>query len=130
MNNLLGRLEFTSGPVVGKTMIVQSTNTGIDLGSNQFDILIPGGGAGAFQNGCTKQFGQPFPGEPDGGVSSRATCGELPTQSLRNGCYWRFDWFEGANNPNVNFTQHQDLHYQIDEHTSDDLEVKDDFEVL
>ncbi|KUI72492.1 Putative endoglucanase type K [Cytospora mali] len=99
------QLEFTSGPVVGKTMIVQSTNTGIDLGSNQFDILIPGGGVGTFQNGCTKQFGQPFPGQPDGGVSSRATCGELPTQSLRNGCYWRFDWFKGANNPNVNFTQ-------------------------
>jgi hypothetical protein len=33
-------LTFTSGPVAGKTMIVQATNTGGDLGSNQFDIAV------------------------------------------------------------------------------------------
>lgn len=101
------RLVFTSGALVGKTMIVQSTNTGVDQGTNQFDLLIPGGGIGEFQNGCLRQFGQVFPGEPEGGVDGRPECGVLPTQRLRDGCYWRFDWFSGANNPPVNFTQVQ-----------------------
>ncbi|KAL0067978.1 hypothetical protein AAF712_004881 [Marasmius tenuissimus] len=39
-------LTFTSGPVSGKKMIVQATNTGGDLGNNHFDILMPGGGVG------------------------------------------------------------------------------------
>lgn len=34
------QLTFTSGPVAGKQMIVQTTNTGGDLSSNQFDIAV------------------------------------------------------------------------------------------
>lgn len=34
------QLTFTSGPVAGKQMIVQATNTGGDLSSNQFDIAV------------------------------------------------------------------------------------------
>lgn len=34
------QLTFTSGPVAGKQMIVQATNTGGDLGSNQFDLAV------------------------------------------------------------------------------------------
>lgn len=33
-------LSFTNGPVAGKTMIVQATNTGGDLGENHFDIAV------------------------------------------------------------------------------------------
>lgn len=33
-------LTFTSGPVSGKKMVVQATNTGGDLGSNQFDLTV------------------------------------------------------------------------------------------
>lgn len=33
-------LTFTSGPVQGKKMIVQATNTGGDLGANHFDISV------------------------------------------------------------------------------------------
>jgi hypothetical protein len=33
-------LTFTSGPVSGKQMVVQATNTGGDLGSNQFDLAV------------------------------------------------------------------------------------------
>lgn len=47
-------LTFTSGPVAGKKMVVQATNTGGDLGDNHFDLAIPGGGVGQF-NGCTSQ---------------------------------------------------------------------------
>jgi len=37
-------------------MIVQATNTGGDLGSNHFDLMIPGGGVGLF-DGCSRQYG-------------------------------------------------------------------------
>lgn len=33
-------LEFTDGPVSGKKMVVQATNTGGDLGENHFDIAV------------------------------------------------------------------------------------------
>ncbi|RPA93060.1 glycoside hydrolase [Choiromyces venosus 120613-1] len=96
-------LTFTSGPVSGKKMIVQATNTGGDLGKNHFDISIPGGGVGIF-NGCTKQYHAPTDGwgARYGGVSRRSECDALPA-AIRQGCYWRFDWFRGADNPTVSF---------------------------
>ena len=33
-------LTFTSGPVAGKKMVVQATNTGGDLGANHFDLAV------------------------------------------------------------------------------------------
>jgi hypothetical protein len=33
-------LTFTSGPVTGKKMIMQATNTGGDLAGNQFDLSV------------------------------------------------------------------------------------------
>jgi hypothetical protein len=39
-------LIFTTGPIIGKELIVQVTNTGGDLGENHFDIQMPGGGVG------------------------------------------------------------------------------------
>lgn len=99
------RLTFTSGTVAGKTMVVQSTNTGGDLGSNQFDILMPGGGVGIF-DGCKVEFGTSLPGATYGGVSSQAECASFPT-ILQEGCNWRFDWFENADNPGLAFEQVQ-----------------------
>ncbi|KAJ8088809.1 hypothetical protein PM082_014055 [Marasmius tenuissimus] len=95
-------LTFTSGPVSGKKMIVQATNTGGDLGNNHFDILMPGGGVGAFTQGCPAQFGSWNGGAQYGGVSSRDQCNQLPA-ALVAGCQWRFDWFQGADNPGVTF---------------------------
>ena len=85
-------------------MIVQVTNSGDDLGANHFDLQIPGGGVGAF-DGCTPQWRLPTSawGERYGGVRSRQACDALPAP-LRSGCYFRFHWFKGANNPNVNFS--------------------------
>jgi Glycosyl hydrolase family 45 len=118
-------LTFTSGPVSGKKMIVQATNTGGDLAGNQFDISvrtpfplqnpamifpnipiqIPGGGVGIF-NGCTNMFGAPSSGwgAQYGGIESRSACDSFPA-ALKDGCYWRYDWFKGANNPSVSFKQ-------------------------
>jgi hypothetical protein len=35
-------LTFTNGPAQGQQMIVQATNTGADLGTNQFDLQVSG----------------------------------------------------------------------------------------
>nr|1OA7_A Chain A, CELLULASE [Melanocarpus albomyces]1OA9_A Chain A, CELLULASE [Melanocarpus albomyces] len=97
-------LTFTSGPVAGKTMVVQSTSTGGDLGSNHFDLNIPGGGVGLF-DGCTPQFGG-LPGARYGGISSRQECDSFP-EPLKPGCQWRFDWFQNADNPSFTFERVQ-----------------------
>ena len=93
---------FTSGPVVGKELIVQVTNTGGDLGNNHFDLQMPGGGFGIF-DGCTSQFGNSYSwGQQYGGISQRLECSNLPAV-LRSGCLWRFDWFGNADNPTMRF---------------------------
>jgi Glycosyl hydrolase family 45/Fungal cellulose binding domain len=68
-------------------------------------MQIPGGGFGIF-NGCTQEFGTPSTGwgAQYGGVASRSQCGAFPA-ALKDGCYWRFDWFQGADNPGVTFKQ-------------------------
>ncbi|KAG9232447.1 glycoside hydrolase family 45 protein [Amylocarpus encephaloides] len=98
-------LTFTSGAVRGKKMVVQATNTGGDLAANQFDIAMPGGGFGIF-NGCTAEWGTPSTGwgAQYGGISSRSQCDAFPA-ALKAGCYWRFDWFGGSDNPGVTFKQ-------------------------
>ncbi|KAI9835488.1 MAG: hypothetical protein M1837_003780 [Sclerophora amabilis] len=92
-------LTFTSGPVSGKQMVVQVTNTGGDLGQNHFDIAMPGGGVGLF-NGCTKQYGAPSSGwgEQYGGIRSAQECAAF-NPKIKAGCEWRFGWFQNANNP-------------------------------
>jgi Glycosyl hydrolase family 45./Cellulose or protein binding domain. len=101
------RLKFTSGPVAGKQMIVQTTNTGGDLSQNHFDIQMPGGGFGIF-DGCTSQFGLSASvwGERYGGLSSASQCSGLPA-NLQKGCKWRFEWFMNADNPAVVFERVQ-----------------------
>ncbi|TGO56172.1 hypothetical protein BCON_0081g00150 [Botryotinia convoluta] len=98
-------LTFTSTALAGKKMIVQATNTGGDLGSNQFDLAIPGGGVGIF-NGCTTEFGAPSSGwgAQYGGVAAVSSCSTFPA-ALQPGCNFRFNWFESADNPTVDFKQ-------------------------
>ncbi|KAH8822745.1 glycoside hydrolase family 45 protein [Flagelloscypha sp. PMI_526] len=88
----------------GKKMVIQATNTGADLGLNQFDLQIPGGGVGIFTQGCPAQFSDWNGGAQYGGVSSRLECDNLP-EDVRRGCYFRFDWFEGADNPAISFKE-------------------------
>ncbi|KAI4734370.1 hypothetical protein E4T50_15102 [Aureobasidium sp. EXF-12298] len=96
------KLTFTTTSIAGKTMIVQATNTGGDLGSNQFDLAIPGGGVGIF-NACTDEWNAPSSGwgAQYGGISTN-TCSAFP-KALQPGCGFRFDWFENADNPEMEF---------------------------
>ncbi|CAH1115090.1 unnamed protein product [Psylliodes chrysocephalus] len=100
------KLDFTD-QLVGKSLILQVTNTGGDLGQNQFDIALPGGGVGIFTQGCHDQWSAPWSGWGDqyGGVGSREQClSDLP-KLLQAGCLFRFDFMNNANNPHVQFTQ-------------------------
>lgn len=99
------KLDFTSGPVQGKSMIVQITNSGSDVGEHQFDLQIPGGGVGIF-NGCQSQWNAPWDGWGNryGGVNSRDECYQLPGE-IRDGCLFRFDWFRGADNPTMTYSK-------------------------
>lgn len=84
----------------GRSIVVQVTNTGSDLGSNHFDIQIPGGGFGIF-DGCTKQWGasEATWGARYGGVmTAKISCSGLPSQ-LKAGCEWQNEHW--GNNPSI-----------------------------
>jgi hypothetical protein len=69
---------FLSGYAAGKSMIVQSINTGEDLPSNDMAILTPGGGIGnSSATGCTKQYGNTWY------VISTCVCTDTLMKSLR-----------------------------------------------
>lgn len=102
-----------SRSLAGKTMIVQATNIGHDVGGGQFDILIPGGGVGAF-NACSSQWGVSDLGAQyggfltacDGSVSClRNKCNSVFSgkPELLAGCLFHADWMGGANNPQFSY---------------------------
>jgi hypothetical protein len=114
--------------LAGKTMIVQSINIGGDVGSNQFDIAIPGGGVGAF-NACSTQWGVPASelGVQYGGLlaSCKQQSNASDHQALKNcvmqkctsvfeargltelaaGCRWYVEWFQVADNPALKYAE-------------------------
>jgi hypothetical protein len=98
------------GSLSGKQMIVQAINIG-DGGDQAFDLLIPGGGAGAL-NGCKNQWGNVDMGVQYGGF--RAKCGADRAcilnmcqnafgnkPDLMRGCNWYLDWFLMGDNPPI-----------------------------
>jgi hypothetical protein len=101
----------------GKTMIVQVTNNG-GVASDQFDLLIPGGGMGVNQTACPNQLGVSASdlGSQYGGLltscSMDVACTRTKCQTvfagkpdLLAGCEWFLTWYVGADNPNVVFKQ-------------------------
>ncbi|HEX3775772.1 MAG TPA: hypothetical protein VHV51_14970 [Polyangiaceae bacterium] len=98
-----------------KTMYLQVINNG-GVQSNQFDILIPGGGVGAL-NACTQEWGQGADlGSQYGGLFAECMNNVQCTQQKCNtvfagkpdllaGCSWFLGWFTAADNPNINFKQ-------------------------
>lgn len=118
-----------SAALLGKTMIVQAINIGFDVGNGQFDILVPGGGVGAF-NACSSQWGVSNSelGAQYGGLlaackqelgwnaplASYKSClttkcnnvfGSRGLSTLQQGCLWYADWFEAADNPSLKYTE-------------------------
>jgi hypothetical protein len=100
-----------SKAIKGKQMIVKVSNTGGDVASNQFDMMIPGGGVGK-NNACSKEWGTSDLGAQYGGFLTNCTgtydakkdcvrqnCMKIPAGKARDGCIWFIDWFQIADNP-------------------------------
>ncbi|NRB80406.1 MAG: hypothetical protein HRU38_17355 [Saccharospirillaceae bacterium] len=109
-----------------KKMIVMATNIGHDVAGGQFDILIPGGGVGAF-NACSTQWqvsdealGAQYGGfltacQADLGYNDTTrlkscvqnSCDTIFSkpgmEDLKRGCDWYVDWFEMADNPKLEY---------------------------
>ncbi|KFY97224.1 hypothetical protein V498_02186 [Pseudogymnoascus sp. VKM F-4517 (FW-2822)] len=98
------QLNFTSGAVKGKSMIVQASNTNYDSpGANVFTLGIPGGNT-SYAGACAIEYNVPNSvfGTENVGVSNRTDCDDFPA-ALKPGCQWRFDWFKDAVEPNVEY---------------------------
>ncbi|NVB38920.1 endoglucanase [Pseudenhygromyxa sp. WMMC2535] len=120
--------DVGSAALAGKTMIVQATNIGYDVGGGQFDILTPGGGVGAF-DACSSQWGVDSSelGAVYGGfmtacqeqygyddhdlltscVLDRCTAvfNDAGMEDLLAGCQWYAGWYETADNPNLKYQE-------------------------
>lgn len=101
-------------PLNGKTMIVQVINNG-GVEQDQFDLLVPGGGVGLL-NACDDQWGNVDLGAQYGGFMAACNgdkgCTRNRCQSvfgdkpeLMAGCEWFLEWYNGADNPNVQYKQ-------------------------
>jgi hypothetical protein len=106
-----GRAE-SCAPLNGKQIFVQVINTG-GIASNQFDLLIPGGGVGDF-NACSSQWGVSDLGATYGGFLSGCNGDKTCVQnkcstvfsskpSLKAGCDWFTGWFNAADNPALKY---------------------------
>ena len=111
-----------SASLSNKTMIVQAINNG-GVGSDQFDLLIPGGGVGDF-DACSSSWGTSSLGERYGGFflacqkqngfnhEVSKTCAKDKCQSvfankpdLLRGCLFFTDWFNAPDNPALVFKE-------------------------
>ena len=120
-----GKYETKSNhqALAGKTLVVMASNIGGDVNHGQFDIMIPGGGRGAF-DGC-QQMGWGSQGEQYGGLLSDCEkeinyaegnarrecltrkCGEVfkNDEQAKEGCLFLATWMEAAGNPNHEFKE-------------------------
>lgn len=111
-----------SASLSNKTMIVQAINNG-GVGSDQFDLLIPGGGVGDF-DACSSSWGTSSLGERYGGFflacqkqngfnhEASKSCAKQKCQSvfankpdLLRGCLFFTDWFNAPDNPALVFKE-------------------------
>ncbi len=121
-----GQGGTTGGNISGKKMVVMISNIGGDVGGDQLDLMIPGGGVGIY-NALTKQIQQNggpqspqlgdqyggFRSPNNGGCGNNATCvqnmcnaafNSAGLAKLKAGCQWFIDWFKIANNPQATKT--------------------------
>jgi len=114
-----GTANATHQAIKGKTLIVMTSNMGGDVGEGQFDVLIPGGGVGAFDafssqiNVSKAQLGKQYGGllstceEENNYEFSKykqcltTKCNIFTNATLKEGCLFYANWFEAANNPTM-----------------------------
>ena len=122
----------------GKHMVVMTSNIGHDVERGQFDLMVPGGGVGAFDalsvqvNGKNIKWGAGFGGfltecqstlGYDNTLEKYQQCvrdmcdaafGNAGFPNLLRGCHWFADWFMAADNPTYNWEEVECPQYLID----------------
>ena len=122
----------------GKHMVVMTSNIGHDVERGQFDLMVPGGGVGAFDalsvqvNGKGINWGAGFGGfltecqsklGYDNTLEKYQQCvrdmcdaafGDAGFPNLLRGCMWFADWFMAADNPTYNWEEVECPQYLID----------------
>ena len=130
----------------GKHMIVMASNIGMDvaggnpnLPAGQFDLMVPGGGVGAFdalttqvKKGSDFNWGAGFGGfltecqnqlGYDATLAAFQTCikdmcdaafGDAGLPNLLRGCHWFADWYMAADNPTYYIEEVECPQYLID----------------
>ena len=129
----------------GKHMIVMASNIGMDvaggnanLPAGQFDLMVPGGGVGAFDalstqvNGANVNWGAGFGGfltecqnqlGYDASLAAYQSCikdmcdaafGNSGFPNLLRGCHWFADWYMAADNPTYYIEEVECPQYLID----------------
>ena len=132
--------KATHQALKGKHIVVMTSNIGHDVEPGQFDLMVPGGGVGAFDalstqvNGQGISWGAGFGGfltECQNGLKcgydSTLQCyqdcvkemcdaafGNAGFPNLLRGCHWFADWFMAADNPTYNWEEVECPQYLLD----------------
>ena len=132
--------KATHQALKGKHMVVMTSNIGHDVENGQFDLMVPGGGVGAYDalsvqvNGANVNWGAGFGGFLtecqkreicgfDGSLECYQNCvnkmcddafGNAGYPNLLRGCHWFADWFMAADNPTYNWEEVECPQYLID----------------
>jgi len=129
-------VKETHKALKGKHMIVMASNIGYDVEAGQYDMLVPGGGVGAF-NALSTQIGVPASGLGANGGGFLTECQQSlgwdntveayqqcvlkkcdevfkDWPNLLRGCRWYAEWYMAADNPTYNWEEVECPQYLID----------------
>ena len=129
-------VKATHKALKGKHMIVMASNIGYDVEAGQYDMLVPGGGVGAF-NALSTQIGVPASGLGANGGGFMTECQQSlgwdntveayqecvlkkcdevfkDWPNLLRGCRWYAEWYMTADNPTYNWEEVECPQYLID----------------
>lgn len=129
-------VKATHKALKGKHMIVMASNIGYDVEEGQYDMLVPGGGVGAF-NALSMQIGVPASGLGANGGGFLTECQQSlgwdntveayqecvikkcdevfkDWPNLLRGCKWYAEWYMAADNPTYNWEEVECPQYLVD----------------
>ena len=133
----------------GKHIVVMTSNIGHDVENGQFDLMVPGGGVGAFDalstqvNGANINWGAGFGGfltecQSKHGYDNKlevyqecvkdmcdAAFGSAGLPNLLRGCHWFADWYMAADNPTYHWEEVECPQYLIDHYLTRINKTKD-----
>ena len=141
--------KATHKALKGKHIVVMTSNIGHDVEVGQFDLMVPGGGVGAFDalsvqvNGANVKWGAGFGGfltecqsklGYDNTLEKYQECvkdmcdaafGNAGFPNLLRGCHWFADWYMAADNPTYHWEEVECPQYLIDHYMTRINKTKD-----